>query len=138
MNCADFREELQGRLTHAGRESSAGARAHMEMCASCRAYEKEMTQLDANLRRLPREKVPPHLSDALAAIGRRKATHVPDIGWGPEIRRAGAVLLPVALAWAFNIAPLNALLIFAGTTSLATSILRPRFLATLAPRSTIE
>jgi predicted anti-sigma-YlaC factor YlaD len=127
MNCADSREELQGGLTGMGREISAGTRAHVETCASCRAYAREMTQLDADLRRLPRESAPPRLLEALAAISRRDAAHAPQIGWGPEIRRAAAVLLPVTLAWAFNIAPLNALLVFAGTSTLAISILRPRF-----------
>lgn len=99
MICQEFRESLQTTLDATpdvvlSRESET----HVESCPDCRAFYESTLALHRALYQLPRVRPSQDLVAALNRIDQLDFVPV-KLSWGPEIRLAAEMLVPVVLAY---------------------------------------
>jgi hypothetical protein len=134
MNCDEFRERFHLLVDQGRDEVTDGLMiAHMESCPACWDFRKELSAVDAGLRRLPVVKIPDSLVESLLTMGQPEPR--PGISWRPDIERAAVYLLPGILLWCVQWAFPESVrpwflgaIVFLGGFTLVTSVLRPRVL----------
>lgn len=135
MKCEDFRASVQSALDVVVDVDLSGELLdHAEACLSCKSYYESLLALHRALHRLPR--VSPS-ADLVASLNRiNQLDFVPvKLSWGPEIRLAVEMLIPVTLpyiAQAFSLDilqhVLEMLMLPLGLTLFGIAVLKPRFL----------
>jgi hypothetical protein len=135
MKCEDFRASVQSALDVAVDAALSGELLdHAKACLSCKSYYESSLALHRALHRLPR--VSPSV-DLVASLSRiNQLDFVPvKLSWGPEIRLAVEMLIPVTLpyiAQAFSLDVLQyvleMLMLPLGLTLFGIAVLKPRFL----------
>jgi predicted anti-sigma-YlaC factor YlaD len=135
MKCEDFRESVQRMLDSEAEIVLAGELlAHAETCAQCRAFFESSLALHRAMSNLPRVSLPPDLLTSLQRIGQLDFVPV-KLGWGPEIRLAAEMLIPIILTYAaqafsFNLLQhvLEMLMVPLGLALLGIAALKPHIL----------
>jgi len=135
MKCEDFRALVQSALDVAVDVALSGELLdHAEACLSCKSYYESSLALHRALHRLPRVSPSAGLVTSLNRITQLDFVPV-KLSWGPEIRLAVEMLIPVTLpyiAQAFSLDllqhALEMLMLPMGLTLFGIAVLKPRFL----------
>ncbi len=147
MKCEDFRVSAQNALDSSVDVALSGRLLHhAEGCLSCRSYYESLLALHRALHQLPRVSPSADLTLSLNRIN--ELDFVPlKMSWGPEIRLAVEMLIPVALpyvAQTFSLdllqRVLEMLMLPLGLSLFGIAVLKPYFLggsgARVAPEKT--
>jgi hypothetical protein len=135
MKCEAFRESVQNSFDAAISVTVSGELLnHAEVCVSCKSYYESSLALHQALYRIPRVSPSADLVRSLNRINQPESIRV-KLSWGPELRLAVEMLIPVALpyiAQAFSLDhiqhALEVLMVSLGLALFGVAVLKPWFL----------
>ena len=135
MKCEDFKASVQNALDSSVDVDLSGKLLHhAEGCLSCRSYYESLLALHQAMYRLPRVSPSADFVDSLNRIN--QSDFIPlKLSWGPEIRLAIEMLIPLTLpylAQAFSLdllqRVLEMLMLPLGLSLFGIAVLKPYFL----------